>query len=248
MERLFCVYVHTNKLNGKKYFGITCRDPNKRFGSNGYGYLRQDKDGNYQQPAFAYAILKYGWDSFEHDILFLNLTESKAKQKEKELIAKYHTYIGDPECHGYNSTRGGDGKLLYKTEEEAVEANKKCIQYWTKERQQNPILYNKKLEGMRIAHAKRKLDPNKHEKDLAAARQTKQKVAIIRKDLAALYAQFPESFTKEQYHLCFDRTETTGSKKNFCCYSYKKLSNILDTITERLASNERPDTDIDKAV
>lgn len=248
MERTFCVYAHTNKLNGKKYFGITCRDPIKRFGLNGYGYLRQDKAGNYQQPAFAYAILKYGWDNFEHEILFSNLTEYKAKQKEKELIAQYHTYINDPECHGYNSTRGGEGKLLYKTEKEAIEANKKCIQYWIKERQQDPILYAKKLDGMRAAHAKRKVNPSKHEKDLEAARKTKRNVAIIRKDLAALYEQFPEYFTKEQYHLCFDRVETTSSKRNFCCYSYKKLSDILNNITERLTNNERSDDDFSEAI
>lgn len=248
MERTFCVYVHTNKLNNKKYFGITCRDISKRFGNNGNGYLRQDKNGNYKQSVFARAILKYGWDNFEHEVLFSNLTESAAKEKERELIAKYHTYINDPKCWGYNSTLGGEGKLLYETEEAAIGANKKCIQYWIKERQQNPILYNKKLEGMRIAHAKRKTDKDKHEKDLEAARQTKKKVAVLRKELSELYEKFPEYFTEEQYHICFAKTETTMANRNFCCYSYKKLSNILNNIMERLSYNERTDDDFNKVV
>ena len=48
----FTVYMHTNRLNNKKYIGITCQDPKKRW-RNGKGY----KNGY-----FASAINKYGWD------------------------------------------------------------------------------------------------------------------------------------------------------------------------------------------
>lgn len=243
MQQTFYVYAHTNKINNKKYFGITCRIPQKRWGVDGYGYLRKNKNGKYSQEIFARAIEKYGWDAFEHTILYEGLSEKEAKQKEIELIAKYHTYIGDPECWGYNLTRGGEGHLRYTSKEAAVEANKKCIKQWIVKMQQDPELRAKKLAQLHKTQYKRKIDTEKHEKDLAAARNTKRKVAIIRQELSTLYEKFPKYFTEEQRHLIFDRTETTSSKKNFCCYSYKKLYEIFINIVERLPDNERTNYD-----
>ena len=98
-ENTWCVYMHTNKINGKKYIGITSKRPNQRW-RNGKGY----EPGQY----FYNAIMKYGWDSFSHDILFSGLSEEDAKQKEIQLISEYNTTC---ELYGYNLTRGGDGAL-----------------------------------------------------------------------------------------------------------------------------------------
>lgn len=108
-NNLYTVYCHTHIESGKKYFGITSRDPEKRFGPNGCRYLKKSK-GHYNHPAFANAILKYGWDAFSHEILFTGLTLEEANAKEMELIAKYKTNVvryGNE--YGYNCTDGGDG-------------------------------------------------------------------------------------------------------------------------------------------
>ena len=70
-ENKWCVYTHTNKINGKKYVGQTCQIPEKRW-KNGNGYKRN--------PYFYNAIQKYGWDNFEHQILASDLTLEEASQ------------------------------------------------------------------------------------------------------------------------------------------------------------------------
>jgi hypothetical protein len=97
MENLtnWCIYMHENRVNGKKYIGITCQKPTKRW-NNGNGYS--------QNAHFYAAIKKHGWDAFRHDILFTNLTQEEAERLEIELIAKYGTL--DPD-KGYNLDPGG---------------------------------------------------------------------------------------------------------------------------------------------
>lgn len=97
-NRQWTVYIHTNKLNGKKYIGITSkRNPAHRW-NGGRGYQAN--------PHFYAAIQKYGWDGFEHTIIASNLTSEAAKSMEQTLIAKYHT---QDTAYGYNMTAGGDG-------------------------------------------------------------------------------------------------------------------------------------------
>ena len=67
---MYIVYQHKNKINNKVYIGITSQIPERRWGSNGCNYK--------SSPHFYSAIQKYGWDNFEHNILFTNLTKEKA--------------------------------------------------------------------------------------------------------------------------------------------------------------------------
>ena len=93
-EKNYCVYIHRNKNNGKVYIGQTCQNPLRRWGQNGCNYARQEK--------FYHAIQKYGWDNFEHIILYTNLTKIQADSFEKALIKKY-----DAIKNGYNLQEGG---------------------------------------------------------------------------------------------------------------------------------------------
>lgn len=94
---MYIVYQHKNKINGKIYIGITSHVPEKRWGANGSNYKTS--------PYFYNAIQKYGWDNFEHNILYTNLTKEQACQKEQELIQYFHSMDRN---FGYNSTSGGE--------------------------------------------------------------------------------------------------------------------------------------------
>lgn len=91
------VYQHKNKINGKVYIGITSQKPEQRWGSQGCNYK--------SSPHFYSAIQKYGWDNFEHNILFTDLTKEQACLKEQALIKEYNSINRE---FGYNSTSGGD--------------------------------------------------------------------------------------------------------------------------------------------
>lgn len=103
VNKKWCVYMHTNKINNKVYVGITNQKPEDRW-CNGNGY-RKD------QSVFCRAIKKYGWDNFEHIIFAENLTKEEAEVMEVGLIALYKTNCcryRNP-SYGYNMTDGGDG-------------------------------------------------------------------------------------------------------------------------------------------
>ena len=85
----YSVYMHRNKINNKVYIGITKLKVEQRW-QNGKGYSKQ--------PKFYNAILKYGWNNFEHIILEQNiLTEKEALKKESYYIKKYNSVQ-----NGYN--------------------------------------------------------------------------------------------------------------------------------------------------
>ena len=98
-EKIWYVYKHTNKNNNKCYMGITSQQPQKRW-KNGLGY--------YNHIKFYNAIKKYGWNNFQHKILYQNLTIQEAQKKEQELISYY-----DSLNNGYNATQGGQGIIGY---------------------------------------------------------------------------------------------------------------------------------------
>lgn len=105
------VYCHESP-NGKRYVGITCLDERSRWESKGQGYKTNKHFWN--------AIQKYGWDNFEHFILFEGLTREQAENKERELIALWGTT--NPQ-RGYNHDSGGNaGKHLSKETREKLSA------------------------------------------------------------------------------------------------------------------------------
>lgn len=93
-NKAYYVYKHTTP-SGKVYIGITSQKPIYRWkNGNGYETCR----------AFKKAILKYGWENIEHEILFDNLSKEEAEQKEIELISYYKS---NNRKYGYNIENGG---------------------------------------------------------------------------------------------------------------------------------------------
>lgn len=117
-KNTWCVYLHTNKINDKKYVGITSRDPLVRW-QNGNGYV--------SNKHFFNSIKKYGWNNgFTHEILYTKLSEAEAGKIEKGLISKYHSYDMK---YGYNQDMGGHtiGQHSQKTREKISEIQKKKV-------------------------------------------------------------------------------------------------------------------------
>lgn len=112
-EKKYIVYKHTNKINGKSYIGITGQARYKKRWGNGSGYIKQYK--------FYNAIQKYGWDGFEHTVLYKSLSLEEACRIEKELIIKY-----DSIKNGYNVNEGGE-LLTYEHSPETIKKLKNLI-------------------------------------------------------------------------------------------------------------------------
>lgn len=98
-NNLYIVYMHVNKVNKKKYIGLTRRNPHDRWMSNGLGYKGQ---------GFYNAIKKYGWDNFDHIIIANNLNFNDASKLEMDLIKHF-----DTTHYGYNQSSGGEGSQYY---------------------------------------------------------------------------------------------------------------------------------------
>jgi len=111
----YCVYVHINKLNNKKYVGITCDKPSKRW-KCGKGYMHN--------KYFYSTIEKYGWDIFDHVILIKNISKNLAEELEKYYIRFYKSNERE---FGYNIESGGNlgKKVSEETKRKLSEATKK---------------------------------------------------------------------------------------------------------------------------
>ena len=92
---MYNVYYHRNRITNQYYIGITNQKPSARWRKNGSGYKGQLK--------FWEAIQQYGWDNFEHKILYTNLTAEEAGLIEQRLIKQYNSIT-----NGYNVDKGGN--------------------------------------------------------------------------------------------------------------------------------------------
>ena len=178
MNNNYTVYIHTNKINGYKYIGITQQDPEVRW-QGGNGYRRQG--------VFWNAIKKYGWDNFIHEIVARGLIAEDAYALEKELIAKYDS---TNRFHGYNRSIGGESgaKGVEKNENQRRAASEALKRQW-----ENPVFreacMKRFIETMQTEEAKRKRAESR--KGIKYSEEARRRMSAARKGIK------PPPFTEE---------------------------------------------------
>lgn len=80
MNEKYVVYKHTLREDGRVYIGQAL-NPEQRWGKDGSGYK--------SCPLFWDNIQHYGWDAFDHEIIFDNLSKDEADVIERVLIRHY---------------------------------------------------------------------------------------------------------------------------------------------------------------
>lgn len=132
----YIVYIHVSP-SGKRYVGITKRSVKERWGKHGQNYKGQ--------PAIWNAICKYGWENFEHKVIYKGLTKAEATAKEIELIKKFNTC--NPQF-GYNITHGGEGTLGHGRSVDVYDLNGVLVyQFDTMTECANFFNYHGRLDG-----------------------------------------------------------------------------------------------------
>ena len=96
-DKEYIIYLHRNKINGKCYVGQTSQRLIDRTGTKGQNY--------YGCPIFYRAIIKYGWDSFEHIILETGLSKDQVDERE----VYWGQYYNSLAPNGYNVELGNNG-------------------------------------------------------------------------------------------------------------------------------------------
>ena len=134
---IYSVYIHTNRINQKRYVGMTSQPVERRW-KNGYGYSEKLPIGR--------AIRKYGWENFGHDVILDGLNEDAAKFFERGLIELMETQ--NPK-YGYNLCSGGDGISGYHFSEETKKKQSESAKALNRFGNKNPNYGNRWTDEMR---------------------------------------------------------------------------------------------------
>jgi len=112
-----CIYLVTNKVNGKRYIGKTMRLFDKR---------REEHELGYGCAKLLWrAICKYGKENFEWDVIDDNVeSEEELNKLEIEEIKWFDTR--NRNGMGYNQTDGGEGLMGRVYSKETLEKMSKC--------------------------------------------------------------------------------------------------------------------------
>ena len=222
----YFIYMHINKINNKKYVGITYQNPPEKRWKNGKAYLKTSN------PYFYNSIQKYGWESFEHIILEEGyFTVKEVSEKEDYYINFFDTRNKEK---GYNMAPGGYNGLSHN----ATLAAKK----WMKE---HPEFGKARAADMHKWQ-------EEHKEEMYAMRKVnmaKATESIKRKVVCLETREIFESATEASRF--FDKT--SQSKITMCCQGqrksaggfhwlyleeYNKIENIDDYLVEIMNSRE----------
>lgn len=99
------VYLITNRVNGKRYVGVTCRGYLTRFKE----HILNASEGS--KTILHNAIRKYGSENFDIILLEADVPDNLISEREKYYISLYNTFYTSG--IGYNMTEGGGGVAGY---------------------------------------------------------------------------------------------------------------------------------------
>lgn len=206
---MYIVYQHKNKLNGKVYIGITSRTTEERWGINGCNYK--------SSPYFYSAIQKYGWNNFEHNILFENLTKEQACKKEQELIKHFDSMNRN---FGYNATSGGD---IFVLNEEA--RKKKSISMFGNKNGLGHPCSEEKKEKISKAQKGKQLTKQHKEKLSIAAKQRHVSCSEEKKEKLSKNYPHKKQVYCEELDKVFDSVQQCGKELGIPPTNISKLCN-----------------------
>ena len=101
------IYCITNLLNSKRYVGKTLQSIQERFKE----HCRDSYKERCERRPLYDAMNKYGVENFIVEELEVVEDDTLLDEKEIYWIQELQTYGSN----GYNATKGGDGKVLYKS-------------------------------------------------------------------------------------------------------------------------------------
>lgn len=112
------IYKITNDINGKVYIGKTESTIMDRWKNHVHDWKNIDTQNRPLYKAFT----KYGIEHFHIERLEFQPTSEMLCEREQYWINYYRSYIRFPDCNGYNTTLGGDGKTYFNhTDEEVIQ-------------------------------------------------------------------------------------------------------------------------------
>ena len=103
------IYIIRNTVNEKVYIGQTTMTVHERF----MVHMKPSTAKQKKNYKLYMAVLKYGRSKFYVETLESGIPVTMLNQKEIEYIAQYDSYY-----NGYNSSKGGDGRIINKIENE----------------------------------------------------------------------------------------------------------------------------------
>ena len=103
------IYIIRNTINEKVYIGQTTMTVHERY----MVHMKPSTEKQKKTYKLYSAIAKYGRDKFYVETLEEGIPLDLLNQKEIEYISKFDSFY-----NGYNSTKGGDGRIINKIENE----------------------------------------------------------------------------------------------------------------------------------
>lgn len=194
----YVVYCHVNRVNNKRYIGITKHsDPNIRW-----------RDGKGYSGYIGKAIEKYGWNNFNHYILEDNLSLDEANSRETYYIKKYKTYLSE---YGYNLTFGGDTGNQH-NQDTVFRIKKGLHDFYSNESEEHRLERIKKISiGTKSAMSNPEFKKD-FSKKVSASNKSKKHREAVRK--AHLGKPFPKLYKKvNQYDLNMNYIQSFDSVK-----------------------------------